>query len=245
MKICKNIYNIIKKVLSKIKYKTEYLFATRSSDSYINYLRKRGIKIGTETCFFEPRTVCIDTSRPNLLEIGNHVFIHGGITILTHDWASWCFVYSDAEFFPSHAKVTIGDNVWFGRNVTVCKGVTIGDNCIIGIGSIVTSSIPSGSVAVGIPARVICSYEDYIEKRRKEYVSETIEYAKELIKSGNQPAPEDFYDDYPAFVDGDNYKDYDYPYYRIFSKERFELWKKTHKKIFNGFDDFMKKVKNN
>lgn len=51
--------------------------------------------------------------------------------------------------------VTIGNNVWLGGNVTVCPGVTIGDNCVIGAGSVVTKDIPAGTVAVGNPCRVL------------------------------------------------------------------------------------------
>ena len=104
-------------------------------------------------------TVEIDTSRPELLEIGENVFIHKGMVIMMHDWAGWCFIRTHNDFIPSHAKVKIGNNVWFGENVCVCKGVTIGDNSIIGIGSVVTKDIPANSVAAGVPAKVICSYE--------------------------------------------------------------------------------------
>ena len=55
-----------------------------------------------------------------------------------------------------HASaVTIGDNVWFGANVTVTPGVTIGSNSIIGAGSVVTRDIPENVIAVGNPAHVI------------------------------------------------------------------------------------------
>ncbi len=51
--------------------------------------------------------------------------------------------------------VTIGNDCWFGANVTVCPGVTIGDGCVIGAGSVVTHDIPAGSVAAGVPCRVL------------------------------------------------------------------------------------------
>jgi len=51
--------------------------------------------------------------------------------------------------------VTIGDNVWIGGSVTILAGVTIGDNVTIGAGSVVTRDIPSNSVAVGNPCRVV------------------------------------------------------------------------------------------
>lgn len=51
--------------------------------------------------------------------------------------------------------VSIGNSVWIGGDVTILPGVTIGDNCTIGAGSVVTRDIPANSVAAGNPARVI------------------------------------------------------------------------------------------
>lgn len=51
--------------------------------------------------------------------------------------------------------VHIGNNCWFGASVTVCPGVTIGDNCVIGAGSVVTKNIPPNSFAAGVPCKVI------------------------------------------------------------------------------------------
>lgn len=51
--------------------------------------------------------------------------------------------------------VHIGNDCWFGANVVVCPGVTIGDNCVIGAGSVVTKDIPANSFAAGNPCRVI------------------------------------------------------------------------------------------
>lgn len=51
--------------------------------------------------------------------------------------------------------ITVGNNVWFGANVTVLAGVEIGDNAVIGAGSVVTKSIPANVVAVGVPCKPI------------------------------------------------------------------------------------------
>ena len=51
--------------------------------------------------------------------------------------------------------VKIGSKVWIGANVTILPGVTIGENAIVGTGSIVTKDIPDNAVAVGNPARVV------------------------------------------------------------------------------------------
>lgn len=53
--------------------------------------------------------------------------------------------------------ITVGNNVWIGANVCVLPGVTIGDNCVIGAGSVVVKDIPANSVAVGNPCKVIKS----------------------------------------------------------------------------------------
>ena len=53
------------------------------------------------------------------------------------------------------APIKVGNNCWLASNVTVCAGVTIGDNCVIGAGAVVTHDIPDNSLAVGVPAKVI------------------------------------------------------------------------------------------
>ncbi|WP_125704939.1 sugar O-acetyltransferase [Lacticaseibacillus daqingensis] len=51
--------------------------------------------------------------------------------------------------------ITIGNRVWLGGSVTVCPGVTIGDNVVVGAGSVVTKDLPANVVAAGVPARPI------------------------------------------------------------------------------------------
>lgn len=230
-------------MLNKLTKKIKTIYYKSSSTRYIAYLRKKGIKIGNGTVIFAPKQIQIDTTRPELVEIGDHVFIHRGTIIQTHDWASWCFLEKYNDFIPSHARVKIGNNVWLGENVSILKGVTIGNNVIIGLGSIVTKSIPNNSIAVGCPARVIGNIDDYYEKRKKQYVDECVEYARCIIRSGREPQVQDFYDDYPTFVDGRNVNQYEYPYRRIFSKNQFENWKKHHKAEFKSFEEFMEYVR--
>lgn len=213
-----------------------------SSEAYLNYLRNKGIKVGRRTKVLNAREIKVDVTRPELVEIGENVFLHKGTVIMTHDWASWTFVSKYSEFFPSHGHVKIGNNVWLGENVTILKNVEIGDNVIIGAGSIVTKSIPSNSVAVGIPCKVISTLEDYFQKRSVKYADEAIEYALAIYESGRTPKREDFFDDYPAFVDGRNWQEYDYPYSRIFSPEQFLQWQLIHHAPYYGFDEFMNAV---
>ena len=57
--------------------------------------------------------------------------------------------------------VIIGDDVWLGARVFVGAGVEIGDGCVVSAGSVVARSLPAGSIAVGVPARIVRRREDY------------------------------------------------------------------------------------
>ena len=56
---------------------------------------------------------------------------------------------------PAPKPVTIGDNVWLGAGAKVLDGVRLGNDVVVGAGAVVTSDLPDGAVAVGIPARVV------------------------------------------------------------------------------------------
>ena len=61
----------------------------------------------------------------------------------------------------------VGNNVFVGAETVILPGVKIGNNVIIGANSTVTHDIPDGSVAVGSPAKVLCTLEQYLEKEKK------------------------------------------------------------------------------
>lgn len=89
------------------------------------------------------------------LSIGSNVSIASGTVILTteHDYRQAATLIRDA---PTQLKPTIiEEDVWIGSRVGVTAGVTIGRGSVIGIGAVVTKSIPPYSVAVGVPAKVI------------------------------------------------------------------------------------------
>ena len=97
---------------------------------------------------------------------------HGGLNI-----GDDCLIGPRCAFIPSNHRfddtsmkisqqgdtrngIVVGNNVWFGANVTVLDGVHIGDNCVIGAGAVVTSSIRANSVVVGVPARIVKTREE-------------------------------------------------------------------------------------
>lgn len=63
--------------------------------------------------------------------------------------------------------VTIGNNVFIGVNSIVLKDTIIGDNVIIGAGSVISGNVESNSVYAGVPAKKICSLDEYVEKLKK------------------------------------------------------------------------------
>ena len=87
------------------------------------------------------------------ITIGNNVFIAPGVSIITEEHAM--DVKQRIEGLEYTHPVTIGDNVWICTGVIVLPGVTIGDNSVIGAGSVVSKDIPPNCLAVGNPCKVI------------------------------------------------------------------------------------------
>lgn len=157
-----------------------------SSASYVAYLCSLGMVIGNNTMIYSPRYCTIDETRPWMIEIGSNVSITKGVTILTHgyDWSVFKGMYGDV--LGSAGRVKIGDNVFIGMNSTILKGVTIGDNVVIGANSLINKDVPSNSVVVGNPQRVVCDIDEYLEKRR----AAQLEEAEELYRCWHQNSPE-------------------------------------------------------
>lgn len=162
-----------------------------NSSAYIKHLRKIGVKVGKNVVIYSPYKTDIDEQNPHMLTIGDNVKILSGVTILTHDF-SWC-VTSGIDGYISGAvsEVNIGNNVFLARHATIMRGVTIGDNVIIGAGSVVTKDCDSNSVYVGVPAQKIMSINEYLEKRKNKQLDEARNVAlKYYERTGKIPNEE-------------------------------------------------------
>lgn len=149
-----------------------------SSNEMLEKLRSAGAIIGQDVRVYAPNKVRIDATAPYLLKIGDHVRICENVTILTHDY-SWsvlkCHTPEDGlagAVLGAQSPVVIGSHVFIGMNATIMRGVTIGDNVIIGASSVVSKDCESGWVYAGNPAKKIMTIEEYYVKRRAKQLDE-------------------------------------------------------------------------
>lgn len=175
-------------------YKFLFYGYKRSSNSFIRHLRKKGISIGDGTTFFSPESIFIDTQYPCLIKIGKDVKITAGVRMITHDF-SWSVLKRNYGCqLGSSGKIHIGDGTFIGNDVIILKNTIIGDNCIIGAGSLVTGKIPDNMVAIGRPARAVMTIEQFLNKRVSVQLEEAYSLFVEYYEQNNQiPKKRDFF----------------------------------------------------
>ena len=226
--------------ISLLRKEVTLLAIRRDATIFIKGLQKQGVDIADDVIVFGDN-IRIDLTRPSLVHIGSKTFLHNGFKILTHDYATFCFLNKYQDFVPSSGEVFIGKNVWFGENVTILKGSYIGDNCIIGLISVVMGRIPDNSVAAGCPAKVVCSLDEYYDKRKKLSMEEAFAYARSIQERFNRkPVPADFWEEFPLFVSGSEVEKYpDIPIRKQLG-DAFDSWSRNHKAPFSSFEEFLR-----
>ena len=148
----------------------EYNTAPYKDDEQRTKILEKIIKKIGKNCKIEPNFYC---DYGYNIEIGENFYSNVNCVILDGAKVKFgdnVFVAPNCGFYTAghpldvkqrtagleYAKpITIGNNVWIGAQVCVMPGVTIGDNCVIGGGSVVTKDIPANSLAYGNPCRVI------------------------------------------------------------------------------------------
>ena len=125
-----------------------------------SYYVKRGLKVGKN--FNRQSGTRLDPNNCWLIEIGDDVIMSNKVQLVAHDFSTMHYTG-----YARFGKIKIGDRVFIGANSTILMNVNIGNDVIIGAGSLVNKDIPSGVVVAGVPARIICTTSEYIERQRQ------------------------------------------------------------------------------
>jgi acetyltransferase-like isoleucine patch superfamily enzyme len=138
------------------------LHAWRIRRDPVGYARSLGVRVGRDCRLLSLERETFG-SEPFLVRLGDYVTLTAGVRFVTHDGGVWVFrrEHPDIDLF---APIEVGSNVFIGSRSMILPGVSIGDDCVIGAGSVVTRSIPSGMVAAGVPARPIRTVREYWER---------------------------------------------------------------------------------
>lgn len=104
---------------------------------------------------------------PRLISFHNNVKVAANVSFVTHDITHRMLkqMMPDKKIREKIGCIEVMDNVFIGANSVILYGVRIGPNAIVAAGSVVTKDVPPGVVVGGVPAKVIGSFEDYVEKR--------------------------------------------------------------------------------
>lgn len=129
------------------------------------FARSVGVNLGRNVRFYGATTGMFG-SEPWLITLGDDVHIVSGCHFVNHDGGVLILRhrFPDLELTK---PIKVGSRVYIGMNCTIMPGVTIGDDVIIGAGSIVSKDIPPNSVAAGVPARVIKTLDGYLAKAQE------------------------------------------------------------------------------
>ncbi|MCP4607480.1 MAG: acyltransferase [Planctomycetes bacterium] len=145
---------------------------------YIRYLITDGLLIGKNVTI--AKSAIIDTRYPYLVSIGNNCTISDGCIVLAHDAAA--FKFTDHTRI---GKVEIRDNCYFGMNVIITPGVTIGPNVVVAAGSVVNKDIPPNSCVTGVPARFYAKFDEMIARHESQIAVRSVFTYEELSKGLN------------------------------------------------------------
>ncbi len=143
--------------------------------SYKTYLDKIGVVYDKNNMFQGKPNF---GTEPYLIQIGKHVIISCEVILITHEGGHAVLKGLNREKYKDtfgYGRIIIKDNVYIGARTTILRGVTIGENTIIGAHSLVNKSLEPNSVYAGVPARKICTLEEFERK----FMSDMPEFDKE------------------------------------------------------------------
>ena len=142
----------------KLKCKVASIFKGGGSGKIKEkYFRKKGIRLGEGCCIYSD----ISSSESYLITVGDNVTISNDVQFLTHDNSIDRLAPEVSDVL---GEIKIGDNCFIGARAIILPGVTLGNECVVAAGAVVTKSYPSGSVLGGNPAKLIGNSKELVQK---------------------------------------------------------------------------------
>lgn len=125
----------------------------------------------------------------HLVSIGDRVTVSSDVVFITHDGAGWLVRDNRGRRYYRLGRIEIGNDVFIGANVIIMPQVRIGDRCIVAAGSVVTKSVPAGTIVGGNPAKVIGEFDGFSEKARETWSTSRVvsEDFKPELRDERQP----------------------------------------------------------
>ncbi|MBU4539345.1 MAG: acyltransferase [Weeksellaceae bacterium] len=160
------LYRLILKIHTSYQYFIQQI--------YLKICLAKGLKVGKNVRFVE---VPQFGTEPFLIEIGDETTFSNNVRFVNHDGGQNALhffeKYKDIRTF---GRIKIGKRCLIGADTIIMPGIEMQDNCLLGAGSILTSSMPAGTVFAGVPAKFICTLEEYGEK----LLAHNVMYPREL-----------------------------------------------------------------
>jgi acetyltransferase-like isoleucine patch superfamily enzyme len=130
----------------------------------IKYAKKKGVIMGKNVVFYSMKFGMFG-SEPWLITLGSNVYITAECKFLTHDGGT-LILRNEVPDLELTFPIEIGNDVYIGNRVTVLPGTKVGNRCIVGACALLRGTYPDNSVIAGVPAKVIGTVDDYLEKSK-------------------------------------------------------------------------------
>lgn len=242
----KEINFMIQRLLKIIKHPGALLYPnTYSQERYQEYLREHGVTIGNNTRFIDPHRCSIDIHRGDYITIGDNCCLSVA-TILAHDYSWYTLLDAYNDILPDPGgKVEIGNNCFIGYQAVILKDTYIGDNVIIGARAVVKGNIPSNTVWAGVPAKQICTLDEFHARKTNTRVEDALRrrnHIREVYQ--REPSIKEMGAFGMLFLkrNEENYKEYirDVEFNGVKSQQKLREYFFNSKPIFDDYEAFLK-----
>jgi acetyltransferase-like isoleucine patch superfamily enzyme len=147
------------RILDQLPKRWKWQILARLGDP-VTASRALGVQVGADCRIL---SMCV-SAEYELIRIGDRVTISSDVLFITHDGAGWLIRDAQDRRHYWLARIELGNDVFVGARATIMPGVRIGDRCIVAAGSVVTKSVPAGSIVGGNPATIIGDFDAFARK---------------------------------------------------------------------------------